>query len=96
MKRIAIYSRKSKETDTGESIKNQINICKEYFLRQYDECNFEIFEDEGFSGGNTNRPAFKRMMQLADYKQFDIIAAYKVDRISRNTLDFLTMFEKLK
>ena len=36
------------------------------------------------------------MMQLADYKQFDIIAAYKVDRISRNTLDFLTMFEQLK
>ncbi len=96
MKRIAIYSRKSKETDTGESIKNQINICKEYFLRQYDQCTFEIFEDEGFSGGNTNRPAFKRMMQLANYKQFDIIAAYKVDRISRNTLDFLTMFEQLK
>ncbi|WP_302632673.1 recombinase family protein [uncultured Clostridium sp.] len=96
MKRIAIYSRKSKETDTGESIKNQINICKEYFLRQYNECIFEIFEDEGFSGGNTNRPAFKRMMQLAEHKQFDIIAAYKIDRISRNTLDFLTMFEKLK
>ena len=96
MKKIAIYSRKSKETDTGESIKNQINICKEYFLRQYDQCTFEIFEDEGFSGGNTNRPAFKRMMQLAEHKQFDIIAAYKIDRISRNTLDFLTMFEKLK
>ena len=96
MKKIAIYSRKSKETDTGESIKNQINICKEYFLRQYAKCTFEIFEDEGFSGGNTNRPAFKRMMQLAEHKQFDIIAAYKIDRISRNTLDFLTMFEKLK
>ena len=81
MKKIAIYSRKSKETDTGESIKNQINICKEYFLRQYDQCTFEIFEDEGFSGGNTNRPAFKRMMQLAEHKQFDIIAAYKIDRI---------------
>lgn len=96
MKKIAIYSRKSKETDTGESIKNQINICKDYFLRQYEKCHFEIFEDEGFSGGNTNRPAFKRMMQLAEHKQFDIIAAYKIDRISRNTLDFLTMFEKLK
>lgn len=31
MKRIAIYSRKSKETDTGESIKNQINIVKSTF-----------------------------------------------------------------
>lgn len=94
--KIAIYSRKSKETDTGESIKNQIRMCKEYFTRQYDDCTFEIFEDEGFSGGNTNRPAFKRMMQLAKHKQFDIIAAYRIDRIGRNTLDFLMMFEELK
>lgn len=94
--RIAIYSRKSKETDTGESIKNQIKMCKEYFLRQYANCTFEIFEDEGFSGGNINRPSFKRMMHLAKNEQFDIIAAYRIDRISRNTLDFLTMFEELK
>lgn len=93
---IAIYSRKSKETDTGESIKNQIKMCENYFLRQYEDCKFEIFQDEGFSGGNTDRPAFKRMMNLAKHKQFDIIAAYKIDRISRNTLDFLTMFEELK
>lgn len=94
--RIAIYSRKSKETETGESIKNQIRMCKEYFTRQHDNCEFEVFEDEGFSGGNTNRPAFQRMMQLAKHKQFDIIAAYRIDRIGRNTLDFLMMFEELK
>ncbi|MGL5087640.1 MAG: recombinase family protein, partial [Clostridium sp.] len=93
---IAIYSRKSKETDTGESIKNQIKMCKEYFIRQYENCTFEVFEDEGFSGGNTNRPSFKRMMMLSKNKQFDVIAVYRIDRISRNTLDFLTMFEELK
>ena len=94
--KIAIYARKSKETDTGESINNQINMCKDYFNRQYNDCTFEVFEDEGFSGGNINRPAFKRMMQLARHKQFDIITCYKIDRISRNTLDFLTIFEELK
>lgn len=62
MKRIAIYSRKSKETDTGESIKNQIQMCKEYFLRKNEDCIFETFIDEGFSGGNTNRPEFQRMI----------------------------------
>ncbi len=94
--KIAIYSRKSKETDTGESIKNQINMCKDYFTRQFDDCIFETFEDEGFSGGNINRPSFQRMMQLAKHKQFDVITCYKIDRISRNTLDFLTVFEELK
>lgn len=94
--RIAIYSRKSVETDTGESIKNQIKLCKEYFSRQYDNCTFEVFEDEGFSGGNINRPSFQRMMELAQIKQFDIIAVYKIDRIARNIVDFVNTFDSLE
>ncbi|NFO86128.1 resolvase [Clostridium botulinum] len=96
MKRIAIYSRKSKETDTGESIKNQIQMCKEYFLRKNEDCIFETFIDEGFSGGNTNRPEFQRMIFLAKHKSFDIIACYKIDRIGRNTKEFLTTFDELE
>lgn len=96
MKRIAIYSRKSKETDTGESIQTQIDLCKFYFDRQHENCTYEIFQDEGFSGGNTNRPAFQRMMQLATHKQFDIVAVYKVDRIARNIVDFMTTFNELE
>ena len=61
--RVAIYSRKSIETDKGDSIKNQIQMCKEYFLRREDDINFEIFEDEGFTGANTNRPSFQLMMR---------------------------------
>jgi site-specific DNA recombinase len=95
MIRIAIYSRKSVESDTGESIKNQITICKQYFNRQNEACKFEIFEDEGFSGGNINRPDFKRMMQLVKMKQFDVVAVYKVDRIARNIVDFVNTFDKL-
>lgn len=94
--RIAIYSRKSVETDTGESIKNQINLCKEYFNRQHDNCTFEVFQDEGFSGGNINRPSFQRMMELARIRQFDVIAVYKIDRIARNIVDFVNTFDSLE
>lgn len=93
--RIAIYSRKSVETDTGESIKNQIKFCKEYFERQNTECQFEVFEDEGFSGSNIKRPAFQRMMELVKFKQFDVIAVYKVDRIARNIVDFVNIYDEL-
>lgn len=93
--RIAIYSRKSIETDTGESIKNQISMCKRYFEREPEKCVFEIFEDEGFSGGNINRPDFQRMMQLIKMKQFDVVAVYKVDRIARNIVDFVNTFDEL-
>ena len=96
MKRIAIYSRKSKETDTGESIKTQIELCKFYFDKQYEKCTYEIFEDEGFSGGNIDRPSFKRMMILAKHKQFDIVAVYKIDRIARNIVDFMNIFSDLE
>lgn len=93
--RIAIYSRKSIETDTGESIKNQITICKSYFKSETNDCTFEVFEDEGFSGGNINRPDFKRMMQLIKMKQFDVVAVYKIDRIARNIVDFVNIYDEL-
>ena len=70
---IAIYSRKSKFTGKGESVANQIELCREYILRTYGEQYAErilVFEDEGFSGGNLNRPAFKRMMDAAKDGQF--------------------------
>ncbi|NFD31004.1 resolvase [Clostridium botulinum] len=92
--KIAIYSRKSIETDTGESIKNQIQICKDYFLRRKNNIEFEIFEDEGFSGGNTNRPAFKLMM--SKIKEFNIVACYKIDRIARNIVDFVNVYNELE
>lgn len=94
--RIAIYSRKSVETNKGDSIKNQIDICKDYFQRREDNTEFEIFEDEGFTGANTNRPSFKIMMSKIKNKQFDAVAVYKVDRIARNTVDFVNIYDELE
>ena len=97
---IAIYSRKSKFTGKGESIGNQIELCRNYIALQYgqeylDDDRILIFEDEGFSGGNTNRPAFKKMMQAAEKREFKAIVVYRLDRISRNIGDFSNMIEKL-
>lgn len=96
MKRIAIYSRKSVYIEGSISIETQINMCKEYMLKKFKDCEFKIFEDEGFSGGNTNRPAFQKMLKLAELKQIDVVVCYKIDRIARNTLDFLNILEMFK
>lgn len=96
MKRIAIYSRKSVYIEGSISIETQINMCKEYMLKKFPNSKFEIFEDEGFSGGNTNRPAFQRLLKLAELKQIDVVVCYKIDRIARNTLDFLNILEMFK
>ena len=62
---IAIYSRKSRFTGKGESVGNQIELCRQYLrAHEPDAPEPEIFEDDGFSGGDLNRPAFRRMMRF--------------------------------
>lgn len=95
---IAIYSRKSKFTGKGESIENQIELCKQYIRTNYLKCTDEdilIYEDEGFSGKNTERPKFKKMMSDARAKKFAAIVCYRLDRISRNIGDFAKLIEEL-
>ena len=51
---IVIYSRKSKFTGKGESIENQIEMCRQYIRLQFGDDAAEralVYEDEGFSGG---------------------------------------------
>ncbi len=93
--KIAIYSRKSKLSDKGESIENQIHLCKEYATLHFDECEFSIFEDEGFSGGNTNRPQFQEMIKGIKKELYDVLICYRLDRISRNVSDFSTTLDLL-
>lgn len=93
---IAIYSRKSKFTGKGESIGNQVELCKEYIRMHYGENqSLVVYEDEGFSGGNLNRPDFKKMMDAAKRRKFKAIIVYRLDRISRNISDFAGLIEEL-
>ncbi len=57
---------------------------------------YEIFEDAGFSGKNTDRPAFQQMMSRCRQGEFTHILVYKLDRISRNLLDFAMMYQELR
>ena len=95
---IAIYSRKSKFTGKGESIGNQVELCREYVRNFFGEEYAEacvVFEDEGFSGGNLNRPAFRNMMEGVRKHQFKAIVVYRLDRISRNISDFTSLIDEL-
>lgn len=96
MIKVAIYSRKSKYTGIGDSIENQIQMCKDFINNKYrsKEIVFDEFEDEGFTGGNLNRPKFKEMM--SSIKDYDILVCYRLDRISRNVADFSTTLETLQ
>lgn len=92
---IAIYSRKSKFTGKGESIQSQVELCKEYAKKNFSVEGFLVFEDEGYSGGNTNRPQYKEMLEQASNRRFHILICYRLDRISRNISDFTHLVELL-
>jgi site-specific DNA recombinase len=94
----AIYSRKSKYTGKGESVENQIQLCREYAVKYLNisESDLLIYEDEGFSGRNTKRPQFTKMMNDARLKKFDVLICYRLDRISRNVSDFSQLIKDLK
>lgn len=95
--KVAIYSRKSKFTGKGDSIENQIEMCKNYVNTHLGpNCEVVVYEDEGFSGGTIDRPQFKLMLQDAKYKKFDALICYRLDRVSRNIADFSSLIEDLQ
>lgn len=98
LNKIAIYFCKSKFIGKGESIENQIELCRQYIYIHFADIKDEdilIYEDEGFSGGNTERSQFKKMMKDARDNNFSTIVCYRLDRISRNIGDFAKLIEEL-
>ena len=57
---------------------------------------YEIFEDAGYSAKNTDRPDYQRMMTRIRSGEFTHLVVWKIDRISRNLLDFAEMYAELK
>jgi site-specific DNA recombinase len=103
--RCAIYTRKS----TEEGLEQEFNSLDaqrdsgESFIRSQAnegwECLPDHYDDGGFTGGNMDRPALKRLMADIEAGKIDCVVVYKVDRLSRSLLDFARMmetFEKYK
>ncbi len=57
---------------------------------------YEMFEDAGFSAGTTDRPDYQKMLQRIRAGEFTHLLVWKIDRISRNILDFTDMYQELQ
>lgn len=92
--RAAIYVRVSTEEQAAEgySIDAQKELLQDYCLVEgWDVAG--VYEDDGFSGRNDKRPAYRRMM--AEMDSWDLILVIKMDRIHRNSRNFMNMMEVL-
>ena len=88
---VAIYLRRSLLDKDSLSIDMQLNYCKQKLLQNEE---YEVFEDNGFSGKSLERPAIKRL--LDNLNKYNKIIVYKLDRCSRNLLDFSNLLDKLQ
>ena len=87
----AIYARQSVDKADSLSIQGQIDLCRQKAGKEV-----QIYQDKGYSGKNTNRPAFQRMMEDVERGQIRKIIVYRLDRFSRSIADFGRLWEVLK
>ena len=97
--RCAIYTRVS--TDQGleqdfNSLDAQYDASQAY-IRSQAHAGWTLvrskYDDGGFSGGNTDRPALQRLLEDVRAGKIDIIVVYKVDRLTRSLADFAKLVE---
>jgi site-specific DNA recombinase len=97
--RCAVYTRKS--TDQGleqdfNSLDAQYEASQAY-IRSQAHAGWTLlrakYDDGGFSGGDTDRPALQRLLADVQAGKIDVIVVYKVDRLTRSLADFAKLVE---
>ena len=91
---VAIYARQSVEKLDSISIESQIKDCMDVYKSEKYAGLVYIFSDAGYSGKNTERPAYKEMEEMIENDEIHCVFVYKLDRISRSVYDF-TQMQKL-
>lgn len=93
---VAIYARKSRITNKGDSIGVQFKQSADYAVNQLslpEDYEFLHYEDKGLSGYYSDRPDFQWLLHDIDKGKIKAVACYKLDRISRKTSDLMRLLE---
>lgn len=83
----AIYARQSVYREDSLSIESQIEHCK----HETKNNEYVVYEDRGYSGKDTDRPQYRKMIEDIKGGKISHVVVYKLDRISRSILDFTIM-----
>lgn len=96
--RVATYNRKSVYSDHSDSVSNQERMCREHAKLRFGEKteSFSVYQDEGFSGANTDRPGLRRLLSDIDAGKIDALVVYQLDRISRSVKDFAEIWDRME
>src|SRR5690625_930415 len=91
--KVGIYIRVStEEQNLGYSLDAQESMIKEFAKKKGYEV-YDIYSDGGYSGKNFDRPEIQRLFNDVDNDKIDFILVWKVDRLSRNNTDVLSLID---
>jgi len=100
--RCAIYTRKSCEEGLDQDF-NSLHAQREageHYINSQAHEGWEViskqYDDGGFSGGNTKRPALQQLIADIVAQKIDIVVVYKVDRLSRSLIDFSQLMQQFE
>lgn len=100
--RCAIYTRKSTSNRLDlevNSLQTQREVCQAYIKCQAHRNWVELphhYDDGGFTGGNLERPALRRLIDDIEAGRIDMVVVYKIDRLSRSLADFVRLLDVLE
>lgn len=91
--KIAVYVRWSTDDQaTGTTLQIQTEKCQEWLNRRglpyRDEM---LYVDDGYSGGNMDRPALTRLREAVTAGRLQVVVVYKLDRLSRSVMDAVNL-----
>lgn len=92
--RAVIYSRISSQEQSVYSLESQVEECKRFIERQGHEL-IEVYIDDGESAKDLQRPDIQRLMDDLKKNKFDLVVCWKLDRLTRDTVDGLTLIINL-
>ena len=87
----AVYARQSVEKKNSISIEGQIELCQRSAGKD-----LQVYQDRGYSGKNTERPAFRQLMKDIQSGKIGKLYVYRLDRFSRSVADFGNLWEILQ
>ena len=96
--RTAVYLRLSKDDgdrNESNSIVNQKALCQDYVAKNRDLELVKVFTDDGYSGTDFDRPAFREMEQYMYDGKIDAVLVKDLSRLSRNYVEGGRYLEKI-
>jgi site-specific DNA recombinase len=79
--RAVVYARYSTDLQNDQSIEDQIRICRQHIEKSGWKY-VVTYHDRGISGASKLRPGYQSLLADARQKQFDVVVAEALDRLS--------------